>query len=230
MRSLFAKVLIWSLGTFALSLVAFWAISRTLDHHGPPKGDPFPQFLRMVEDDLRRAYESGGPPRLAEQLRRLDSYLSGEHLFTDEHGRDLVSGADRSDLLKRDRFAHGPPRLADGRMIFVSPPRHPRYRFISVVEPWFERPNILPYYGAIVLVIALMGWILAAHLAAPLRRLRKLLEQFGQGDLTARAIRHEKTRLASFHVRSTRWPAGSKRFSRPSAGCCRTSRTSYGHP
>ena len=58
-------------------------------------------------------------------------------------------------------------------MIFIGPPRDRRYRFISVVQPWFDRPNILPYYGAIVLVIALMGWILAAHIAAPLRRLRR---------------------------------------------------------
>ena len=61
MRSIFSKVMLWCLGTFALSLVAFWAISRTLDRRGPPRGDPFPHFLAMVEDDLCRAYEKGGP-------------------------------------------------------------------------------------------------------------------------------------------------------------------------
>jgi signal transduction histidine kinase len=187
MRSIFAKVMFWSLGTFALSLVAFWAISRTLDRRGPPQGDPFPHFLKMIEDDLCRAYEQGGPDQLAALLRRVDSYLPGEHFLTDERGRDLVTGADRSELLKRDRFVHGPPRLADGRMIFVGPPRHQRYRFISVVQPWFDRPNILPYYGAIVLVIALMAWVLAAHIVAPLRRLRRLVDQFGRGELAARA-------------------------------------------
>jgi len=141
----------------------------------------------MVEDDLCHAYDTGGPDQLAIQLRRLDGYLPGEHLLTDECGRDLASGADRSDLLKRGHVPPGPPRLADGRMIFVAPPHDSRYRFISIVKPWFDRPNILPYYGAIVLVIALMGWILAAHLAAPLRRLRRLVDQFGRGDLTARA-------------------------------------------
>ena len=186
MRSIFSKVMFWCVGTFALSLVAFWAISRTLDRRGPPKGDPFPHFLEMVEDDLCHAYEKGGPKQLAAVLHRLDGYLPGEHLLTDERGRDLVSGADRSELLKRDRFGAGPPRLADGRMIFIGPPRDRRYRFISVVQPWFDRPNFLPYYGAIVLVIALMGWILAAHIAAPLRRLRRLVDQFGRGDLTTR--------------------------------------------
>jgi signal transduction histidine kinase len=187
MRSIFSKVMLWCLGTFALSLVAYWAISRTLDRRGPPKGDPFPHFLEMVEDDLYHAYEEGGPQQLAAQLRRLDSYLPGEHLLTNELGRDLATGADRSALLKRDHFFPGPPRLADGRMIFIGPPRDRRYRFISIVRPWFDRPNILPYYGAIVLVISLMGWILAAHLAAPLRRLRRLVDQFGGGDLATRS-------------------------------------------
>jgi signal transduction histidine kinase len=186
-RSIFSKVMLWSLGTFVLSLIAYWAISRTLERRGPPQGDPFPSILRMVEDDLCHAYEAGGPEQLAQQLRRLDGYLPGEHLLTDDHGRDLASGSDRSNLLKRGHRGPGPPRLADGRMIFVAPPRDRRYRFISVVKPWFDRPNILPYYGAIVLVIALMGWILAAHLAAPLRGLRRLVDQFGQGDLSARA-------------------------------------------
>ena len=187
MRSIFSKVMLWSLGTFVLSLIAYWAISRTLERRGPPKGDPFPSILRMVEDDLCHAYESGGPEQLALQLRRLDGYLPGEHLLTDDRGRDLASGSDRSNLLNKGHRGPGPPRLADGRIIFVAPPRDRRYRFISVVQPWFDRPNILPYYGAIVLVIALMGWILAAHLAAPLRRLRRLVDQFGQGDLSARA-------------------------------------------
>src|SRR4029077_4016951 len=99
---------------------AFWAISRTLERRGPPKGDPFPHVLQMVEDDLCHAYKKGGPEQLSAQLRRLDGYLPGEHLLIDECGRDLVSGADRSDLLtKSGRFPGGPPRLADGRMIFV---------------------------------------------------------------------------------------------------------------
>jgi two-component system sensor histidine kinase CpxA len=187
-RTIFSKVMLWSLGTFLLSLIAFWAISRALERPGPPKGDPFPHFLEMVEDDLCRAYEKGGRDELAASLRRLDGYLPGEHLLTDECGRDLATGRDRSDLLgKGETFSLGPPRLPDGRMVFIGPPRDPRYRFISVVQPWFDRPNILPYYGAIVLVIALMGWILAAHLAAPLRRLRRLVDQFGHGNLTARA-------------------------------------------
>ena len=64
MRSIFAKVLLWSLGTFVLSMVAYWAISRTLRQRGPGDADPFPHVSAMVEDDVCRAYEQGGPERL----------------------------------------------------------------------------------------------------------------------------------------------------------------------
>src|SRR5262245_31369826 len=189
MRSILAKILAWSLVTFGLSFVAYRTISRSLEHRGPHEGDPFWRMNRMIEEDLCQAYEDGGTDRLAEQLRRLDTHLPGKHFLTDRQGRDLIDGADRSDLLvpPRDLLRSGPPRLADGRMILVSRPRHGRYRFITLASPWFGPPNILPYFGAVVLVIAGMGWILAAHLAAPLRRLKKVVEQFGQGNLSARA-------------------------------------------
>jgi signal transduction histidine kinase len=186
MRSIFAKVLLWSLGTFALSLVAYWAISRALERRGPPRGDPFLGLMAVVEDDACRAFEAGGSERLAAHLRQLDASLPGEHYLTDASGRDLVSGADRSDLLRRGQSPPVPLRPSGGRVIMIGLPRGGRYRYISVVKPWFERPNLLPYYGAIVLVIALMGSILAVHLAAPLRRLRQVVDRFGRGDLSAR--------------------------------------------
>jgi two-component system sensor histidine kinase CpxA len=189
LRSIFSKVLFWSLGTFALSLVAYWGIWRALERRGPPKGDPFPHLMEMVEEDLSQAYETGGPDQLAAALERLDKFLPGEHLLADQKGRDLAKGVDRTDLMDRGRFHPGPSRLSDGRVVFVGPPCGPggRYRFISVLQSWFDRPNILPYYGAVVLVIALMGSILAAHLVVPLRRLRGLVDRFGRGDLSARA-------------------------------------------
>ena len=72
MRTIFAKVLLWSLGTFALSLVAYWAISRTLERRGPPGGHPFHRVIDLVQDDACRAYEEGGP----ERLPRISSDLS----------------------------------------------------------------------------------------------------------------------------------------------------------
>ena len=184
MRTIFAKVLFWSLGTFALSLVAFWGIAHVLQRR-PPRH--FHGEIRLIEDDTCRAYEEGGASRLAAQLRRLDMYLEGQHLLTDARGRDLVTGADRSDLLRRGQSPPEPPRLSQGCFILIARPRGGRYRLITILHPRTDPGGIWPYYGAIALVIAGMGAALAAHLAAPLRGLRRVVDRFGRGDLAARA-------------------------------------------
>jgi signal transduction histidine kinase len=186
MRSISAKILLGSLGIFALSLVGFWAISHALERRAPGPRDFHARVLALIGDDACRAYEEGGPKQLAAYLRRLSTYLPGEHLLTDARGRDLVSGTDRSELLSQGHTPPEPHHLSQGRFVIIGRPHDGRYRFISIVRPWFNPWSLLPYYGAIVLVIVLMGWILAVHLAVPLRRLRRVVDRFGQGELPAR--------------------------------------------
>jgi two-component system sensor histidine kinase CpxA len=187
-RSIFVKVLIWSVGTIVLSYIAFFEISHQLDHRRGHE-HPFSKAMSMVEDDICKDYEIGGSMLLAERLKRIDQYLPGEHLLLDRAGRDLVTGTDRAELLTQSHRGPGPPRAPDGRLVFISPKRGDggKYRFISLVSPEFDfLPNIMPYYSLVVVVIVAMGAILAAHLAVPLRRLRRVVEQFGQGDRSAR--------------------------------------------
>ena len=144
----------------------------------------------MVEDDVRRAYEEGGPERLAAHLRKLDAYLPGEHLLTDAGGRDLVTGADRSDLLMaRSPLATGRPgcptagssssrpTAAERRPLSIHLGRPP------VVRP-AEHPALLRGDRAGHRRDGLRSW--PSHLAAPLRRLRRVVDRFGRGDLSAR--------------------------------------------
>ena len=102
--------------------------------------------------------------------------------------------ADRSDLLRRHgpdrgKHGHGPPKLDDGRVILMSPKRGDggKYRFITLAQPWFEPPNLLPYYAVVIVVVAVLGAILAWHLVTPLRVLRNVVDRFGHGDRSARA-------------------------------------------
>src|SRR3954451_19829493 len=88
MRSIFAKVLLWSLGTFVLSMVAYWAIWRALWQRGPGDADPFPRISAMVEDDVCRAYEEGGPNRLRPHFAKLDSYPPANHRLPAAKVRD----------------------------------------------------------------------------------------------------------------------------------------------
>ena len=202
MRSILSKVVIGALGTFILSLVAYWGISRTLERRGPRDGDPFHRLLTMIEDDTRRAYLEGGPKLLAEHLKKVDEYLPGTHYLTDEQGKDLVTGENRAELLQHRHRGGGPPRLADGRMILVSRPRRgfERLRFIAVIPSWSDSPNILPYYGVIVLVIVGVGVILGMHLVIPLRQLRDVVDRFGRGELSARVRSDRKDEIGELSV------------------------------
>jgi signal transduction histidine kinase len=187
MRSISAKILLWSLGIIALSGVGFWAISHALERRLPRPRDLHARVLALVGDDACRAYEEGGPRRLTAHLRRIGSYLEGEQFLTDVRGRDLANGVDRSDLLGQGQAPPEPHHLSKGHFVIIGRPRGGRYRFLWIVRPGFDLSSFLPYHAAIVLVILLMGGVLAVHLALPLRRLQRVMKRFGQGELSARA-------------------------------------------
>jgi two-component system sensor histidine kinase CpxA len=190
MHSIFGKIIVWFLLTFALSLAAFAFINRRIEPRGPHPRDPFPHMLEMVQRDALHAYHEGGQPALREFLDRLRVNLPGEHVFVDGTGHDLVSGADRCELLRANKPPMPPSTLPDGRVVFRGPMLDPRYQFFTLVRPWFKPPDFLPYFAVIVAGIAVMAAILAVHLASPLRHLKAIVERFGSGDLTARAGSH----------------------------------------
>lgn len=187
MTSIWAKVLAWSLGTLGLSLIVLWGISRLLAGPAAHELDPVVGMVRLIEEDARRTYEEGGPRRLAAYLARVDAFIPGEHHLTDPRGRDLAGGEDRSALLKLEEKGPMPAHLSDGRLLFVGRPAEGRYRFLTLAPPWIEPPAAWPYYAALALVNVLMALALALHLVAPLRRLRRVVDRFGQGELAARS-------------------------------------------
>jgi signal transduction histidine kinase len=188
MRSIFAKILVWSLATFAFSLIAFWATSWSLSHRGPTPHNFFAATLALQLDEVMLDYEEGGPGRLAAKLRRLDGAYQVEHHLTDKQGRDLVTGEDRSTVIDASKSSWGDRNgRTPGFSTHVRGSRDGRYRFVVFVPKRFEPPSFWPYYLSILLVIALLCYILAVHLARPLRSLRSAVDRFGHGDLSARS-------------------------------------------
>jgi two-component system sensor histidine kinase CpxA len=184
MRSILLTILLWAVATIALCVAGIWATFRATVRARPNASDPTTSLIAMVGEDACQAYDAGGPEGLAAHLRRLGAKLPGESFLTDAAGRDLVDRADRSDLLRRSGSGVGP--LPDGRFVSVSRPRGGRYRFVWIVEPWFDFPRPAPFIAVVGAIIAAMGTALAVHLYAPLRRLRRAMNRFGQGDLRAR--------------------------------------------
>jgi signal transduction histidine kinase len=206
-RSIFTKIVLWFTVTFVLSLVGYVATSMLLSARLADREPIMPRLNALFLDDSIRAYEEGGPTRLAEYLERLNSYTEGEHFLVDARGRDLVGGEDRSGLLaqrasrmrQRGRRNWPPflrmawPSGREGPGVVVHSSRDRRFRIITVppARPHFGMLDSLSYFLWLPLLIGALCYMLAIHLASPLRGLRRVLEKFGRGDLS---IRYHLTR------------------------------------
>jgi signal transduction histidine kinase len=199
--TLFLKTLLWFLGTAVIAMVAIVIVGALSFNSGDRRQGPFAMLLSVQISEARHAYETGGPEELKRTLDRLESVTRTDVTFTDAAGRDLVTGEDRSDLVKgteprptfpllrRHRAAVG-RRTADGKYWF----------FLQTSGGMWFRWFIQPLHHAIVLsLLVLLCYAFARHLTNPVEKLQKAVECFGRGDLSARADlkrRDELGRLA----------------------------------
>src|SRR5271154_3639312 len=109
-RSIFAKIVFWFVATVALSLVGYVTTSEFLSARFSGRESFIPRFHALFLDDARRAFEEGGSARLDEYLKRLSEYSDAEYFMTDNRGKDLVSGEDRSSLLTKGAVTRRPRR------------------------------------------------------------------------------------------------------------------------
>jgi two-component system sensor histidine kinase CpxA len=187
MRTTLVAIVLWALATIAFCAVGIWATARALDWPRYRGIDPMKSLFVMLAEDAGRAFDAGGAEGLAAYLQRLNASLPGERFLLDATGSDLVDGSDRTDLVQG--IGHADFGLAgqpDGRLAAVIRPRDGRYRFVWVVELWFEPPSPTPFIAVVVAIIAAMASALALYLSLPLRRLRRVMDRFGRGDLRAR--------------------------------------------
>jgi hypothetical protein len=67
-RTLYARILLWCFGTLLFSLVAFFAISMTIQAHTAGRRGPFEGMHALELDQARQAYLDGGRAALAAYL------------------------------------------------------------------------------------------------------------------------------------------------------------------
>jgi signal transduction histidine kinase len=199
-RSIFAQIVVWFAVTVVLSLVGFAATSMVLSARLSGRDAMLPRLHTLFLHDARHAFERGGSAGLAKYLERLGKYTESVHFLTDGGGIDLVSGEDRSALLARRSARPRPRRLwpisarfgglsgREGPLILVHHSDDRRYRLVTVLPP---RPGLglldsLAYFLWLPMLIGALCYVLAVHLASPLRGLRRVLEKFGRGDLGVR--------------------------------------------
>jgi len=192
MNSLFAKILVWFGCTLLITLVGSAFISAlSMNPNDLDDRAPWSRLIRFQLEEARTAYETGGRPELQAFLETLHRNYDATGILADEKGRDVLTGQDRSNLVRRARL--GAPRFTLYRFVPVGTSTlarlsdDGRYWFFFIVPrsslaPSFLTPDHLFFLAAAVL---LCYW-LALHLTSPVRALQKAVERFGGGDFTAR--------------------------------------------
>jgi len=199
MRSLFAKTLLWFLATTAVAIGGI-ILSTALSVGSPEGRGPFGMLLSVQVAEAKRAYETGGRDALGAVLSKFQQITEMKVLFTDAKGTDLLTGKAHPDLVRR------PARRSRWRLPFPfntgrppviarSDPTHQYTLYLINQRSTFRFYFFQPQHLWIVGLVVLLCYAFAYHLTSPVRRLRAVVDNFGHGDLSARAAVNRKDEL-----------------------------------
>ena len=197
--SLFAKLLIWFFATTVITITAV-VVTTALTFTAPEdRQSPFSMLINARLEGAIYQYEHGGADGLAESIRRFEHATGIQTIFTNSKGRDLVSGEDRSSLLKsagpNSRFPF--PFGESNRIAILRHSPDQRYAVIMVMPRrnwywnWYAWFFEWQHLWIIAIVVALCYWF-TFRLTRPLRRLQHAVDRFGRGDLTARVATNRR--------------------------------------
>jgi signal transduction histidine kinase len=188
MTSLFGKILLWfwtgmAIAVIGSAFISAWEFRRNVSDRQAPAA----QLIAFQLAQARLAYETDGRPGLERFLDTIHRIYEARGILTDENGKDLLTGRDRSALVQRAR-EHGPYQFfrASRSMIARAADDGRYWYFYEIsgqqVGMWFFEWDHL----FVLLLAVLLCYWLALHLSAPVRDLQKAVERFGHGDLSAR--------------------------------------------
>ena len=199
MRSLFAKTLLWFLATTAVAIGGI-ILSTALSVGSPEGRGPFGMLLSVQVAEAKRAYETGGRDALSQVLSKFQQITEMKVLFTNAQGVDLLTGQAHPELVRR------PVRRSRWRLPFPfntgrppviarSDPSHQYWLYLINQRSTFRFYFFQPQHLWIVGLVVLLCYAFAYHLTSPVRRLRTVVDNFGRGDLSARAAVNRKDEL-----------------------------------
>jgi two-component system sensor histidine kinase CpxA len=191
MNSILVKISLLFFATIAATLLAFWVIGYLVIPTPAHRTDLYSRTLALQLGEARVAYETGGPQALSAFLGRVHKIFPSERFLIDAHGKDLVSGVDRSDLIvKFKKGPQGPPLpffAGPAERILYFPSNDGKYAIVAVTHPIPDNTTVLPYGLCVLAAVGIICIVMALYLASPLRKLRHIVDQFGNGDLSVRA-------------------------------------------
>ncbi|HLI84561.1 MAG TPA: ATP-binding protein [Bryobacteraceae bacterium] len=188
MNSLFAKILLWFWTWVVVAVIGSAFISAwEFRHNASDRAAPAGQLVSFQLSQARWAYESGGRAGLERFLETVNRIYNAHGILTDNRGTDLLTGKDRSYLIRRARRRPPYELFRAGNAMLARAADDGRYWYFYEVEGqqvglWFLQWDHL----FVLLAAVVLCYWLALHLTAPVRQLQKAVERFGRGDLSAR--------------------------------------------
>ncbi len=186
MRSVYAKILAWSLVTLFISMTLLFVISRQIEMHLGAEA-LFRHLQTLVLEQTVQAWETGGQRGAADFIARSNRVLGWQDYVLDAKGRELSTGVDRSALAARLNGHWGQVIPNPGGLLFGTRTTDGRYMLVVEAQSSFTPWIFVIFDGLILLNVAVLAWPLAFHIGSPLRALARTVERFGQGDLSIRA-------------------------------------------
>jgi signal transduction histidine kinase len=186
MKTLFAKILLWLLATIVITTAGFVLIDA---FNGPASNQRRGSQFFMGE--ARHIYAAEGAQGLSSYFERIKGSLGGRAFLIDSSGTDLVSGNDRSNLIRQAKNTRLPFVHYDSSFFFYGTDRDGYWFFVEIVVmsgAWIQRLWLLA-------TILALCYLLARHLTSPLRGLQHAVERFGKGDFTARSNSQRRDEL-----------------------------------
>jgi signal transduction histidine kinase len=191
MRSVYIKALLLSFGILIFALAGFLVISRTITYRSFGRETPIGRNAAMQFEEGSLEYENGGAKALSSYLDWQRAFYPRLHFYFTRKGRDLVTGADRSQLLRmaQSRWSF----LAVTSPIIVAVPSSKSVDAFIIEVPPENVMFYLDYYLLLLGAITILCWGLAIQFASPLNQLTETVRRFGVGDLSARVYssRHD---------------------------------------
>jgi len=184
-RPVYLKALLLSLGILIFSLAGYLVISRITTYRQFEPGTPIGRNVAVQFQDASLEYENGGPKALHVYLMWQKTFYPRLNFYFARNGRDLVTGADRSQLLRKAESRWSFLKITSPIVIAASP-AHNGDAFIVELPPQDDAMFYVDYYLLLLAAVTVLCWAFAIQFASPLHQLAETVRRFGSGDLAAR--------------------------------------------
>jgi two-component system sensor histidine kinase CpxA len=212
---LFLKIFSWFWITALVIISIIFVARRVVDMKSIDGSAAYASVASMLATEAARAYESGGPSGFA----RFASTLAGDHsqvFLLDEFNKDVLSRPVSRHALDLAS------EIGKGQLVTTYVPLYRRIAAYKFTSPsarlytlvFFEQSAALNLTGALfregvpfllglVLVVTILCFWLAYHIAAPIHVIQSAARRVAQGDLRARvpqAVSLRRDELAALAV------------------------------